>query len=68
MNYTFLEENGIKSISIPTQTVYGTICFSWDDSEFYSDFKKALDLKGLDCFVEMILQNPENAFVNFCSN
>ena len=64
MNYTITEnENGITQISIPTNTQHGTICFAWEKSN--NEFTSALESKGIDVFVELLVNDPNTAYSIF---
>jgi hypothetical protein len=65
MNYTITEnENGITQISIPTNTEHGTICFAWEKSN--TEFTNALESKGIDVLIALLIADPNTAYTNFC--
>ncbi len=43
------------------------IFFGWDMSDDYIDFRNALDVKGIDVFVDLLIDNPNTAFTIFCN-
>jgi hypothetical protein len=34
-------------------------------SDDYIDFRHALEVKGIDAFVDLLIDNPDNAFLKF---
>ena len=50
-------------ISIPTNTSWGTILFAWEKSN--TDFTTALESKGIDVFVNLLVNNPNTAYTEF---
>jgi hypothetical protein len=34
-------------------------------SDDYIDFRNALDVKGIEVFVDLLIENPDNAFLKF---
>jgi hypothetical protein len=65
MNYTITEdENGITQISIPTDSQHGTICFAWEKSNI--EFTTALESKGIDVFIALLIADPNTAYSQFC--
>lgn len=67
MRYTLKNMNGMYQLSIPTDSEYGTICFNWDDSDNYINFKLSLDTKGIDVFVDLLIKDPNTAYTIFCN-
>jgi len=64
MNYTLTQkDNGITKISIPTNTQWGVICFAWEETNV--DFVTALNSKGIDAFIELLIQDPNTAYLTF---
>jgi hypothetical protein len=65
MNYTITEdENGITQISIPTDSQHGTICFAWEKSN--TEFTSAIESKGIDVFIALLIADPNTAYSQFC--
>jgi hypothetical protein len=59
-----LEDLGeIVRISIPTNTSWGTILFAWEKSN--TEFTSALESKGIDVFVNLLVNNPNTAYTEF---
>lgn len=65
MKYTVENVNGIYRLTIPTDSEWGTICFNWDDSEDYLVFRQRLEVKGIDAFVDLLIQDSNTAFNTF---
>ena len=64
MNYTITQkDNGITELVIATDGQWGTICFSWEDSN--QEFVNAINSKGLELFVELLVANPNTAYTQF---
>lgn len=64
MNYTITQkENGITELVIATDGQWGTICFSWEDSN--SEFTTALAEKGIEAFVALLIADPNTAYLIF---
>jgi hypothetical protein len=36
-------------------------------SDDYIDFRNALEMKGIDDFVDLLIDNPNTAFTTFCN-
>lgn len=59
-----LEDLGdIVRISIPTMTSWGIILFAWEKSNV--EFTSALESKGIDVLVELLVFNPNIAYQAF---
>ena len=64
MNYTITKkDNGINELIITTNSEWGTICFSWEDSN--DEFVTPLNAKGIDVFVDLLIDNPNTAYNQF---
>ena len=64
MNYIITQkENGITELVIATDGEWGTICFAWEDSN--EEFVNAMNSKGLELFVELLVANPNTAYTQF---
>ena len=67
MNYTITDnENGVVSITIPTNTSWGTILFAYEKSN--TEFTSALQSKGIDVLIDLLVNNPDTAYSIFVSN
>ena len=51
-------------ISIPTNTSWGTILFAWEKSN--TEFTSALESKGIDVFIALLIADPNTAYSQFC--
>jgi len=59
-----LEDLGeIVRISIPTNTSWGTILFAWEKSN--TEFTTALESKGIDVLVDLLVNDPNTAYNQF---
>lgn len=65
MNYTITEKDSINEIVIPTDGQWGTICFAWEDSN--EEFVNAINTKGIEVFVELLINDPNTAYLTFIS-
>lgn len=63
MTYELKEKNGIHEIMVATDSQWGTICFSWEDSN--QDFVNAINSKGIELFVELLVNDPNTAYNQF---
>lgn len=63
MNYTITEKDSINEIVIPTDGQWGTICFAWENSN--EEFVNALNTKGIEVFVELLIADPNTAYLLF---
>lgn len=64
MNYTLTQNSqGLNELVIPTDSEWGTICFAWEDSN--EEFVNAINAKGLELFVELLIANPNTAYNQF---
>ncbi len=64
MNYTINQKDGgINELTIPTDTQWGTICFAWEDSNV--EFVTALNAKGIEVFIELLIADPNTAYLIF---
>ena len=64
MNYTITQkDNGITELVIATDGQWGTICFCWEDSN--EEFVNAMNSKGIELFVDLLVANPNTAYTQF---
>ncbi len=63
MNYTIEDLEEIVRLSIPTTTSWGTILFAWEKSNI--EFTTALESKGIDVLVNLLVNNPNTAYTEF---
>jgi len=64
MNYTLEDLGDIVRISIPTNTSWGIILFAWEKSN--TEFTTALESKGIDVFIALLIADPNTAYSQFC--
>lgn len=65
MNYTITEkENDIIELMVSTHGQWGTICFAWEKSN--TEFTTALESKGIDVFIALLIADPNTAYSQFC--
>jgi hypothetical protein len=65
MNYTITEkENDIIELMVSTDGQWGTICFAWQKSN--TEFTSALESKGIDVFIALLIADPNTAYYQFC--
>jgi len=64
MNYILDDLGDTVRISIPTTTSWGTILFAWEKSN--DEFISALESKGIDVFVALLIADPNTAYSQFC--
>jgi len=63
MNYTIDDLGDIVRISIPTNSSWGTILFAWEKSN--DEFTTALESKGIDVLVNLLVNDPNTAYSIF---
>jgi hypothetical protein len=61
MRYTITENNGITII----QVLENNILFGFDGSDDYAPFRNALIEKGVDAFVDLLIEDSNTAFLIF---
>ncbi len=64
IDYKLEDLGDIVRISIPTHTSWGTILFAYEKSN--TEFTSALESKGTDVFIALLIANPNTAYTNFC--
>ena len=70
MRYTITEKElpdalGNSRIVYVLNITGHNIFFGWDDSSDYDAFRIALNTKGIDNFVDLIIQDHNTAFLTF---
>lgn len=61
----FFDELGNpKTINI-LEVVGYNILFGWDTSPEYDSFRNALEIKGIDAFVDLLIADSNTAFLTF---
>lgn len=64
MNYTITQNSqGLNELVIPTDSQWGTICFAWEESN--QEFVNALNTKGIEVFIELLIADPNTAYLLF---
>ena len=64
MKYTITDNNnGVVSITIPTNTSWGTILFAYEKSNY--EFTLALESQGIDVLIDLLVKNPDTAYQEF---
>jgi hypothetical protein len=61
MRYTIIEKNGLTIIQVIEQN----ILFAFDGSDDYAPFRNALIEKGIDAFVDLLIEDSNTAFLTF---
>lgn len=62
MRYTITTQGELHIIEVIGHNIF----FGWDMSDDYIDFRNALEVKGIDAFVDLLIDNPNTAFTIFC--
>lgn len=63
INYEIKTEGDVTIITIPTDGPHGTICFAYDST--FTTFLAALDAKGIDVFIQLLVYDPATAYATF---
>ena len=61
MKYVITTRGELQILEIIGHNIF----FGWDMSDDYIDFRHALEVKGIDAFVDLLIDNPDNAFLKF---
>lgn len=61
MRYIITTKGDVQILHVIEQNIF----FGWDMSDDYIDFRNALEVKGIDAFVDLLIENPDNAFLKF---
>lgn len=61
MRYVITTKGDLQILEVLNHNIF----FGWDMSDDYIDFRNALEVKGIDAFVDLLIQNPDNAFTKF---
>jgi hypothetical protein len=61
MRYNITENNGVTTIHVLGYNIF----FGWDMSDDYIDFRNALEVKGVDAFVDLLIADSNTAFLRF---
>lgn len=61
MRYTITNQGELQVLEVIGHNIF----FGWDMSDNYIDFRNALEVKGIDTFVDLLIDNPNTAFTKF---
>lgn len=61
MRYTITNKGELQILEVIGYNIF----FGWDMSSDYDAFRVALDTKGVDAFVDLLIDNPNTAFLIF---
>lgn len=61
MRYTITNKGELQILEVIDHNIF----FGWDMSSDYDAFRIALDIKGMDAFVDLLIDNPNTAFLIF---
>lgn len=62
MRYKITQKGELNILEVVGHNLF----FGWDNSSDYDAFRTALNTKGIDNFVDLILQDHNTAFSIFC--
>jgi hypothetical protein len=61
MRYNITENNGVTTIHVLDYNIF----FGFDASDDYAPFRNALIEKGIDAFVDLLIEDSNTAFLIF---
>jgi hypothetical protein len=61
MKYNITENNGVTTIHVLDYNIF----FAFDASDDYAPFRNALIEKGIDAFVDLLIEDSNTAFLIF---
>jgi hypothetical protein len=61
MRYTIKETEGVTMIHVLGHNIF----FGFDSSDDYAPFRNALIEKGIDAFVDLLIEDSNTAFLTF---
>jgi len=61
MRYTITNKGELQILHVIDQNIF----FGWDMSDNYIDFRNALEMKGIDAFVDLLIADSNTAFLIF---
>lgn len=61
MRYVITTQGDLQILQVIEQNIF----FGWDMSDDYIDFRNALEVKGIEVFVDLLIDNPNTAFTIF---
>lgn len=62
MRYSITQQENLTIIDVIGHNIF----FGYDDSTDYDAFRVALDTKGIDAFIDLLIQDSNTAFNIFC--
>lgn len=62
MRYQIIDKGNIQILEVIGYNIF----FGWDSSPDYDSFRVALENKGIDVFVDLLIQDHNTAFLLFC--
>lgn len=61
MRYTITNKGELQILEVIGHNIF----FGWDMSDDYIDFRSALEVKGIDAFVDLLIADSNTAFTIF---
>jgi hypothetical protein len=61
MRYIITTQGELQVLEVVGHNIF----FGWDMSDDYIDFRNALEVKGIDAFVDLLIEDPNTAFLTF---
>lgn len=61
MRYVITTKGDVQILEVLNHNIF----FGWDMSDDYIDFRNALEIKGIEVFVDLLIDNPNTAFTIF---
>ena len=61
MRYIITTKGDLQILHVIEQNIF----FGWDMSDDYIDFRNALEVKGIDAFVNLLIEDSNTAFLKF---
>ena len=61
MRYELIEKEDLTIIHVIDYSIF----FGYDTSSDYDDFRTALNEKGIDAFIDLLIADSNTAFLNF---
>ena len=61
MRYTIRTKGELQILEVLNHNIF----FGWDMSDDYIDFRNALEVKGIDVFVDLLIEDANTAFLIF---
>jgi len=61
MRYTITTQGDVQILEVLNHNIF----FGWDMSDDYIDFRNALEVKGVEVFVDLLIEDSNTAFLKF---